>query len=141
MHKSGFKATAQRIEILNILSQSQTHPTAEEVYHEARKKFPTISAATVYKTIQALKEAGRVQQLPFYGGKARFEANVEPHINLICLNCSRIQDLFDPRVNEFIKQFSGGSGFKVKSQRLDFYGTCKHCREQPVPSSNPCKGR
>jgi Fur family peroxide stress response transcriptional regulator len=128
LRKSGLRATAQRIEILNILTQGEIHPTAEEVYHKARKKFPTISAATVYKTIQALKEAGRVQQLAFYGDKARFEANTEPHINLVCLRCGRIQDVFDPRVNEFIKQFSNRSSFKVESQRIDLYGACKHCR-------------
>lgn len=130
LHKNGFKATAQRIEILNTLTRSQTHPTAEEVYREVRKKFPTISAATVYKTIQVLKEAGKVQELAFYDKKARFDANMQPHINLVCLRCGSIQDVLDPKVGEFVKQFSSGSSFDTEGQRIDFYGNCRACQRR-----------
>jgi Fur family peroxide stress response transcriptional regulator len=131
LHEKGFRATAQRIEILKILSQSQTHPTAEEIYCKVRKKFPTISPATVYKTIQVLKEAGKVLELAFYDEKTRFDPNMQPHINLICLKCKRIKDVIDPKVEEFVKQFFDKSGFKREGQRIDFYGICTDCQNPP----------
>lgn len=130
LHQKGFKATAQRIEILRILAQSKTHPTFDEVYHKAKRKFPTISPATVYKTIQVLKEAGKVQELAFYDKRTRFDANMQPHVNMVCLQCERIEDIIDPEVRKFILEFSDKSAFKTEGQRIDFYGTCRDCRQK-----------
>jgi Fur family peroxide stress response transcriptional regulator len=129
LHRNGYKATAQRLEILKILTESREHPTAEEVYVEVREKFPTISRATVYKTIQVLKEAGRVQELAFYDKKTRFDPSMQPHINMVCLKCGRIEDVIDPSVEELIQRISNEQHFKMEGQRIDFYGTCMHCRE------------
>ena len=130
LHEKGFKATPQRIEISKILSQNKKHPTAEEVYYKVREKFPTISPATVYKTIQLLKESGKVQELAFYDKKTRFDTNMEPHINLVCQKCGRIEDLNDLKVKEFIKQFSVKSGFKIEGHRIDFYRICRYCENR-----------
>ncbi len=130
LHRKNLKATVQRIEILKILTQSQNHPTAEEVYSQAKSKFPTISPATVYKTIQALKEAGKVQELAFYEKKTRFDANIQPHINALCLKCGKIQDVIDPKVEEFIKHFSHKLTYKIEGQRIDFYGICTECQHR-----------
>jgi Fur family peroxide stress response transcriptional regulator len=130
LRKKGLKATAQRIHILNTLIQSQTHPTAEEMYHKVKEEFPTISPATVYKTLQVLKQAGRVQELAFYNKKTRFDANIQPHINLVCLKCERVKDVVDPKVKEFVQEFSKKLHFKIEGQRIDFYGFCRICQEQ-----------
>ncbi|WP_455278037.1 Fur family transcriptional regulator [[Eubacterium] cellulosolvens] len=129
LHQNGFKATPQRIEILNILTKSHTHPTVDEVYQKVKKKFPTISPATVYKTVQVLKDARKVQELTFYDEKTRLDANMKPHINLVCLKCKEISDLHDPKVTEFVKYYSKKSTFKNESQRIDFYGSCKDCQQ------------
>ena len=130
LHRRNLKATAQRIEILKILTKSRTHPTAEEVYGQAKLRFPTISPATVYKTIQALKEVGKVQELAFYEKKTRFDGNVQPHINALCVKCGSIEDVIDPKVEEFIQHFLGKLTYKIESQRIDFYGTCSDCQKR-----------
>lgn len=128
LHNNGFKATPQRIEILNILTESHTHPTVNEVYQKVKKKFPTISPATVYKTVQVLKEARKVQELTFYDEKTRLDANMEPHINLVCLRCKKITDHQDLKVIDFVQYHSKKSAFKNERQRIDFYGICKQCQ-------------
>jgi Fur family peroxide stress response transcriptional regulator len=128
LHKNGLKATPQRLEILNILTKSHAHPTVEEVYQNVKKKFPTISPATVYKTVQVLKEARKIQELPFYDEKTHIDGNVEPHINLICLKCKKITDLINPKVAEFVNHYSEKVDFKIEGQRIDFYGICKKCQ-------------
>jgi Fur family peroxide stress response transcriptional regulator len=134
LHGKGFKATAQRIEILKMLSETRSHPTAEEVDHKVREKFPTISPATVYKTIQVLKEAGKVQELAFYDKKTRFDANMQPHINLVCLKCEKIEDIMGPKVKEFVQKFADKSDFKIEGQRIDYYGICRDCQKKIVPT-------
>ncbi len=130
LHKKRLKATAQRIEIARLLIESRTHPSAEEIYHKAKEKFPTISPATVYKTIQVLKKSGKVQELALYDKKTRFDANMQPHINLVCLKCEKIEDVIDPKVEEFIHQFSEKLGFRTEGQRIDLYGICGDCQEE-----------
>jgi len=130
LHKKGLKATAQRIEISRILTESRTHPSAEEVYLKVKEKFPTISPATVYKTIQVLKKAGKVQELAFYDKRTRFDVNMHPHINLICIKCEKIEDVIDKKLKGFVLQFSDKRGFKIEGQRIDFYGICRDCKSQ-----------
>lgn len=127
LHQNGFKATAHRIEILNILTQTKTHPTAEDMYQKVKEKFPTISPATVYKTIQVLKNARKIQELAFYDSKTRFEANMEPHINLICTKCGKIEDLMDSKIKKFVDQLSNKISVNLEGQRIDFYTTCREC--------------
>jgi len=128
LHENGFKATPQRIEILKILTKSHTHPTVDELYQRVKKIFPTTSPATVYKTVQVLKEAKKVQELSFYDEKTRLDSNMEPHINLVCLKCEKITDLINSKVSEFVKYYSEKSAFKREGQRIDFYGICKECQ-------------
>jgi len=130
LHEKGLKATAQRIEILKVLTEIRSHPTAEEVDQKVREKFPTISPATVYKTLQALKEAGKIQELAFYDKKTRFDANMQPHINLVCLNCEKIEDIMDPKVKEFVEKVASKLDFKIEEQRIDYYGTCRDCQKK-----------
>jgi Fur family peroxide stress response transcriptional regulator len=130
LHREGLKATAQRIEISRILNESRTHPSAEEVYREVKKKFPTISPATVYKTIRVLKKAGKVRELAFYDKKTRFNGNMQPHIHLICLRCNRIEDVIDRKVKDSLQHFSDKLSFKIEGERIDLYGICRECQAQ-----------
>jgi Fur family peroxide stress response transcriptional regulator len=54
----GYKATPQRIAIGRFALRSKDHPTAQRIYGEVKRIYPTVSLATVYKTIQILKEVG-----------------------------------------------------------------------------------
>lgn len=54
----GYKATPQRIAIGKFVLHNHAHPTAQRIYREVKKVYPTVSLATVYKTVQILKEAG-----------------------------------------------------------------------------------
>ena len=128
LRKKGYKATPQRIAICRFALQSRDHPTAQRIYNEVKKVHPTVSLATVYKTLQILTEHMLVQELYFPEGQARFDSYVEPHINLICLRCGNIQDLDDPAAREMVTRITATTEFTRTGQRLDIYGICKICR-------------
>lgn len=130
LRKSGFRITSQRIEILKLVTESRDHPSVEDVYNQVKEKFPTISPATVYKTFQILKESGMIQELAFYDGKTRVDANMDPHINLVCTKCGKIKDLYHEKVDELVTQVSEHTRFKILSQRIDLYGICRDCQKQ-----------
>jgi Fur family peroxide stress response transcriptional regulator len=127
LRSKGYKATPQRIAICRIAFNSREHPSAQQVYNEVKKIHPTVSLATVYKTMEVLRDLDLVQELNFPEGQARFDSYMNPHINLICLKCGKITDLDDATAAEITKKVAAATKFKPNSQRIDVYGTCRKC--------------
>ncbi len=127
LRNKGYKATPQRITICEFALSSREHPSVQRIYREVRKTHPTVSLATVYKTLQILKESGLVQELDFPQNQTRFDAYLKPHINLVCLRCGNIQDLDNPVARELVKRVTAVTRFIPTSQRLDVYGICEKC--------------
>ncbi len=133
LRNKGYKATPQRIAICKFALFSREHPNVQRIYNEVIKTHPTVSLATVYKTLQILRESGSIQELDFPNNLARYDPYLEPHINLVCLRCGKIQDLDDPIAQELIKRVVMVTKFIPTSQRLDVYGVCKKCSsKKPV---------
>jgi Fur family peroxide stress response transcriptional regulator len=130
LRKKGYKATPQRIAICRFALQSRDHPTAQRIYDEVKKVHPTVSLATVYKTLQILTEHGLIQELDLPEGQARFDSYVEPHINLVCMRCGNIQDFDDNTAQEMVERVASKAEFIRTGQRLDIYGICQTCRNR-----------
>jgi Fur family peroxide stress response transcriptional regulator len=128
LRKKGYKATTQRIAICRFVLHSRDHPSAQRIYSEVKKVHPTVSLATVYKTLQILTEQGLIQELGLPESQARFDSYVEPHINLVCLQCGRIQDFDDSAAREMVERVTAKAEFMRTGQRIDIYGMCKTCR-------------
>jgi Fur family peroxide stress response transcriptional regulator len=131
LRTKGYKATPQRIAVCKIALGSREHPSAQKIYLEVKKTHPTVSLATVYKTLHILKEGGLVQELTFPEGQTRFDPYLEPHINLVCLRCGNIQDLDDSAAKELIKKVTAKAKFTPTAQRVDVYGICGAALKQP----------
>ncbi len=128
LRKKGYKATTQRIAICRFALHDRDHPSAQRIYDEVRKVHPTVSLATVYKTLQILTEHDLVQELDLPGSQARFDSYVKPHINLVCTRCGNIQDFDDSAAQEIVERVAAKAEFTRTGQRLDIYGMCKTCR-------------
>jgi Fur family peroxide stress response transcriptional regulator len=129
LRSKGYKATPQRIAICRIALNSRAHPSAQQVYDEVKKIHPTVSLATVYKTLEVLKDLELVQEINFSKGQARFDSYMSPHINLICLKCGTITDLDNVAVKEIARKVAAVTKFKPTGQRVDVYGICQKCSE------------
>jgi Fur family peroxide stress response transcriptional regulator len=127
LRSKGYKATPQRITICRIVLNSRAHPSAQQVYDEVKKIHPTVSLATVYKTLEVLRDLDLVQEINFPKGQARFDSYTSPHINLICLKCGYITDLHDTTVKKITKKVATATKFKPTGQRIDVYGICQKC--------------
>ncbi len=123
----GYKATPQRIAIGRFILHSPEHPTAQRTYIEVKKVYPTVSLATVYKTIKILKEFGLIQELNLTQGQTRFDPNTEPHAHLVCLQCGSISDWMDPLIQKLVTRISADASFIVNGSSLDVNGVCKSC--------------
>lgn len=123
----GLKLTPQRLAILAYLEGNREHPSAEDIYKAVSKKFPTISFATVYNTLQALRERGNVHELTIDPDKKRFDPNTEPHHHLICLKCKRIVDIHGDYKPDLFNSDRGD--FEIIGYHIEFYGICQRCKK------------
>jgi Fur family peroxide stress response transcriptional regulator len=125
--KQGYKVTTQRLAICKLVLNRNDHPTAEEIYQELKKEYPTISLGTIYKTLHLLKEFGLIQELGFNEG-IRYDPDMELHINIVCSKCGRIYDYKAKNVEEMWNIIISDLGFKPKGQRIDIYYECDDCK-------------
>jgi Fur family peroxide stress response transcriptional regulator len=127
LRSKGYKATPQRIAICRIALNSRAHPSAQQVYDEVKKLHPTVSLATVYKTLEVLRDLDLVQEINLPKGQARFDSYMSPHINLVCLKCGRITDLDELIIKEITSKVIASTKFEPTGQRVDVYGICQKC--------------
>ncbi len=91
-----------------------------------------MSLATIYKTIQILKEAGLVQELNLPNDQARFDPNMEPHAHLVCLQCKSINDCMDPMVLKIVDRVSNEADFSAGGWNFDIFGICSSCERKRI---------
>src|SRR5262245_36187919 len=88
----GLKMTPQRRAIVRYLQDATLHPTAEEILTAVNRKFPMTSRATVYNTLNWLKEAGLVKEV-CDGECVRFDPNISDHHHFVCRKCGKVEDV------------------------------------------------
>ncbi len=128
LRDQGLRMTPQRLAVLKVLVGNPTHQSAEEIYEQVRKDFPTTSLATVYKTLAVLKETGQVVELRFSNDCNRYDLITEPHAHLICVRCKSILDPDLDGISEAARQIAAQYGYTLVSQRMDFFGVCPKCQ-------------
>ena len=121
----GIKLTPQRLAILNYMDGNKSHPSADTIYSAVSKKFPTMSVATVYNTLEALKNKGALQELTIEPGKKRYDPETTSHHHLICIECKNIIDIFKKFKLDFSDSMA--NGFEIKGHHIEFYGVCPKC--------------
>ncbi len=124
------RETKQREVILNILRHTDSHPTADWIYDEARKVIPNISKGTVYRNLKILGECGKISELNLSGTVTRYEANKKNHYHFRCVKCGRVFDLDEPVNNKLDEKIARRTGFKVSYHQLEFRGLCKDCQQK-----------
>ena len=127
LRNKGFKVTPQRLAIYKILMDGKDHPTAEMIYEKLQTRYPTMSLATVYKTVEVFKEMGLVHALNVGEDKARYDANVAPHVHMVCGGCGDILDVMDVELHSIKKMAEEKSGYQVAECQIYFHGHCAGC--------------
>ncbi len=125
------RITPQRLGILRILANSDGHPSAEAIHGALISHYPTMSLATVYKTLSLLKQEGEVLELQFSELGNRYDGyKPYPHPHVICTDCGEIVDPSLLDMEEITGKMMAETGFKIMTHRLDFYGLCPACQKK-----------
>ena len=129
LKENRFKVTPQRLAICKAVLSSTNHPSAEQVYENIKQKYPTISRATVYKTLSLLKEIGLISELRFNDTYTRYDPNISLHINIVCPVCLSIYDFKSEKLSNSWKSVISDIEGKIIGHRIDVYKICEKCEE------------
>lgn len=128
LRQSGYRATPQRLAIYDALCSAGDHPTVEQIYECAKKRDPTISLATVYKTLQVFTEIGLAREMGFRNESTRYDPKVDFHINVVCKKCGMVEDLEVEVLEKIPSIIARQIDFEVQGQSFEVYGLCSKCR-------------
>lgn len=121
----GLKLTIQRRIVLEVLQASADHPSAYEVQQRTEKQR-RIALATVYRSLNALTDAGLVTRHIFADGKTRYErAGRDAHPHLIAVDSGEIVEVDDVNLRQLLKEEAGRLGYRLVDYRLKLYGARK----------------
>lgn len=123
------KYSRQREQILEYVKSVKTHPTAETVYNEVRKKNPKISLGTVYRNLVFLAEQGNINRIRIADGKDRFDFDTSHHYHAICIKCKKVIDVYIDYLDDIDLKVSDITNLKVLSHDVIFYTICEECNK------------
>ncbi len=128
MKEKGFiRKTKQREAILSVLRDTKSHPTADWIYQQVRKKVPNVSLGTIYRNLKILAETGEIQELSYGSTYSRFDGNPEIHYHFVCQKCGSITDIDMDAIENLESLVEKELRVKVTDHRMEFYGLCNHC--------------
>jgi Fur family peroxide stress response transcriptional regulator len=123
------RLTPQRMAIYDAVVGRTTHPSVATVHDEVRRRFPGISAATVYTTLDLFARLGLVQEIS--GPVRRYDGRAGAHVNLVCQRCGRVTDVEDAQVQAVQRRAAARGRFQVAAVRFELHGVCPRCRRLP----------
>lgn len=130
LKNSGLKATFPRLKVLELFhraeeGKSSRHMTAEDVYRLLITEGMDIGLATVYRVLTQFEQAGLLKRHHFDSGKSIFELNEgSHHDHLVCLQCGRVEEFYDPEIERRQSQIAAERGFRVNDHALYLYVDC-----------------
>ncbi len=128
LRKAGKRLTPQRRLILDILSEANAHLDAHEIYERAHTRETRLSLATVYRTLNILKETGLVHELHLDDEHHHYElSGKERHSHLVCLACGCVIEVDSTAFVEAATGVGQAHGFEVTTTQVELSGYCRDC--------------
>lgn len=129
LKRHNMRVTPQRLEILREVRETDTHPSATQVYRKVRKKFPSISLDTVTRTLEQFAKIGLCRTVEGYDDVRRYDGIVERHHHFHCILCNRILDVFHESLQKVVIPTVEDERFTVIDFKIVLEGICKNCRK------------
>ena len=122
------RLTPQRMAVYDAVVGRTSHPSVAAVYAEVRQRFPGVSPATVYATLDLFAQLGLIQEIG--GPVRRYDGRAGRHINLVCMRCGQVIDVADSRLEPLQRRAAARVRFHVSAVRFELHGLCQRCRRR-----------
>lgn len=119
----------QREEIIKVVKELYTHPTAEEIYMIVKAKDPGVSRSTVYRNLGMLVENNLINKISMIVGPDRYDAIRECHNHAVCTKCGKVWDFdYNFEYEEIKKTIESQTGVEISNKGITLEGMCDSCK-------------
>ncbi len=126
LRENGIKVTPQRLSIVEEL-YGQVHMSVDELYEAIKKKFPSISLATVYKNINAMLEKSFILEVKIPNQKSKYELAKASHSHVMCESCGKVEDI-TLDLHGITEMAANLTDYKINDDALVLSGICPSCK-------------
>lgn len=132
LHRSGFKWTQPRRQVVEALVRSQEHLSIEELHRELTLGSQPPAMATVYRTVRLLESLGLLAKVDLGDGVDRYEwiHSAHRHHHLLCKKCFSVEEVHEDLLTELEKEIAESYGFTVEGHEVTFTGVCRACQSK-----------
>jgi len=142
MESNGLRITNQRRAIIEAAFSTTEHYTADDLLERARAIDPSVSRATVYRTLPVLVQTGLLRELDLGKGQAYYDPNYATHPNhnhIICTDCDKIVEFEDYCLDVRESVLAKSLGFRAGTVRLRIEATCEELAQKGICSRRAVK--
>jgi Fur family transcriptional regulator, ferric uptake regulator len=131
LEDAGYRLTAPRRTVAELIGRRRGHFTADELLSESRRRHLRVTRATVFRSLDVLAELGLIERLDLPSGEHAFVAcETTHHHHLVCSSCGRSTEVDDDGLEGVAAAIARRSGYRVDSHRLELFGLCPACQER-----------
>ena len=128
LDRAGYRLTAPRLAVADLIATHDGHFTASELAAAARERRLGISRATLFRALDLLIELGVVERLDLPSGEhAYVPCAPAHHHHVVCSRCGRTSEVDDSGLASAVGEIERQSGFRIDTHRLELFGLCRHC--------------
>ncbi len=129
LDSAGYRLTAPRRAVADLITHHDGHFTAAELEAVARDRRVEISRATLFRALDLLTELGVLERLDLPSGEhAYVPCAPKHHHHLVCSRCGRTTEVEDHGVAAAVDEIARRSGYRIDAHRLELFGLCRHCQ-------------
>jgi Fur family ferric uptake transcriptional regulator len=128
LRRAGYKMTAPRKAIVQVLEQEGEHLSSGEVWALGRRIYPSLSRATVYRTLELLTNLGLIRPILLKDTAQRYVSGEGGHHHLVCSTCGAVFEFERCGVDRLAAELAERFDFQIRSHLLEFYGVCRNCQ-------------
>ncbi len=122
--------TVQRDLVLTTVRKLHRHVTADEVYNEIVKDYPSVGRGTVYRNLNVLAEAGDIRKLEIPGEADRFDFFTAEHYHVKCIRCKKVFDVEMDVIPNLLDKVKDKHGVEFIDCNIIFTGICPDCQKE-----------
>jgi Fur family ferric uptake transcriptional regulator len=128
LHSRGYRATAQRLIVRQVLESAKGHMTVQELTAAVEAKFGRIAPSSVYRVLDVLVDLGMVRRFDL-AGSAHYEwsHHLGPHQHLVCANCQTVLHLDNQPLAKNVAAAIDAAGFDGRLAEVRITGICAEC--------------
>ncbi len=129
LRQRGFRLTAPRRAVLDALLAAQRHLSAAQLHSLGQEACPTLSLASVYRTLTLLESLGHIQHVHSQDGCQNYAVAPGRHSHqLVCVSCGMTWAFTDCDLSALVAEIEARTGFRVQGHILELRGLCPNCR-------------